>query len=150
MADFDVRQIEFELTAVSNFFSHRIEDIEKRIYPEGLNASYGYIVSYLCLHENDNIFQRDIERAFDLNRSTVSTILKELEAEGLIERKPVVTDARLKKVVPTQAAKMINSACNNEVEHFFYDLASDVTEKEMLAFEKVLKILNKNSGRLRK
>ena len=55
-----------------------------------LGAANGYIISYLCENKDKNIFQRDIEREFDLSRSTVSTILKQLESEGLIERKSVI------------------------------------------------------------
>ena len=108
-----------------------------------------FIISYLCENKDKNIFQRDIEREFDLSRSTVSTILKQLESEGLIERKSVIIDARLKKVVPTPAAEMINEACSKEITHFFYDLASNLTDNEMSTFVKVLDTMKKNSERIR-
>ena len=85
----------------------------------------------------------------DICRSTVSTILKQLESEGLIERKSVIIDARLKKVVPTPAAEMINEACSKEITHFFYDLASNITDNEMSTFVKVLDTMKKNSERIR-
>ena len=67
----------------------------------------------------------------------------------MVERKSVIIDARLKKVVPTPAAKMINEACSKEITHFFYDLASNLTEDEVSAFIKVLNTMKKNSERIR-
>ena len=58
-------------------------------------------------------------------------------------------DARLKKVVPTPAAEMINEACSKEITHFFYDLASNITDNEMSTFVKVLDTMKKNSERIR-
>lgn len=149
MDEFNVNQIGSNLTAVANFYNHRRTELQKKIYSNAFGASNGYIISYLCENEDKNIFQRDIECEFDLSRSTVSTILKELEKEGLIERKSVIIDARLKKVVPTQKAKMINEACSKEIAHFFYDLASNLSDDEFGTFVKVLNTLKKNSERIR-
>lgn len=149
MDEFNVNQIGSNLTAVANFYNHRRTELQKKIYSNAFGASNGYIISYLCENEDKNIFQRDIEHEFDLSRSTVSTILKELEKEGLIERKSVIIDARLKKVVPTQKAKMINEACSKEIAHFFYDLASNLSDDEFGTFVKVLNTLKKNSERIR-
>lgn len=149
MDEFNVNQIGSNLTAVANFYNHRRTELQKKIYSNAFGASNGYIISYLCENEDKNIFQIDIEREFDLSRSTVSTILKELEKDGLIERKSVIIDARLKKVVPTQKAKMINEACSKEIAHFFYDLASNLSDDEFGTFVKVLNTLKKNSERIR-
>ena len=96
MDEFNASKIGSNLIAVSNFYDHRSTEIQKKAYPNMLGAANGYIISYLCENKDKNIFQRDIEREFDLSRSTVSTILKQLESEGLIERKSVIIDARLK------------------------------------------------------
>ena len=146
MDEFNASKIGSNLIAVSNFYDHRSTEIQKKAYPNMLGAANGYIISYLCENKDKNIFQRDIEREFDLSRSTVSTILKQLESEGLIERKSVIIDARLKKVVPTPAAEM---ACSKEITHFFYDLASNITDNEMSTFVKVLDTMKKNSERIR-
>ena len=148
MDEFNASKIGSNLIAVSNFYDHRSTEIQKKAYPNMLGAANGYIISYLCENKDKNIFQRDIEREFDLSRSTVSTILKQLESEGLIERKSVIIDARLKKVVPTPAAEMINEACSKEITHFFYDLASNITDNEMSTFVKVLDTMKKNSERI--
>ncbi len=134
----DAEKLELSLFSLSNYIFNRAQEIQKTIYPDNLSSGYGYIISYLCDNEEENIFQRDIEKEFDLRRSTVSTILKELEKEGLIERKSVSSDARLKKVIPTEGAKMINEACKKELETFVGNLISDINPQNLDIFSKVL------------
>lgn len=141
----ELNNIELSLMSVSNFILHKANDIKKNIYPKNLSSSYGYVISFLCDNEDGDIYQRDIERAFDLNRSTVSNILKELEKEGLIERSAVAGDARLKKVSATQGAKMINDACNKEIDSFLHTLAQGISTQDMESFSKVLGLLKHNA-----
>ncbi len=54
---------------------------------------------------NDSaVFQRDIEKRYDLKRATVSLGLDDMEKEGLIKRVSVKNDARLKQIVLTDKA----------------------------------------------
>ena len=149
MDNFNANKIGYDLTSIANFFRHRATAIQSKAYPSKLSASNGYIISFLCENEGRDIFQKDIEREFDLGRSSVSSILGELERVNLIERKNVTTDNRLKKVVVTEAGKLINNACKREIDHFFYDLASDLSESEVQTFVKVLTTMKKNSERIR-
>ena len=141
--------IGFIVRSLDNMMMRNAVGDEKSEKKGMMPVMQGWIIGYLYDHKEEEIFQRDIEREFDLSRSTVSTILKQLESEGLIERKSVIIDARLKKVVPTPAAEMINEACSKEITHFFYDLASNITDNEMSTFVKVLDTMKKNSERIR-
>lgn len=149
MDEFGTNKIGYDLTAVANFFKHSATDIQKKVYPSRLSASNGYILSFLCENEGKDIFQKDIEKEFDIGRSSVSAILNEFEKYNLIERKSVTSDGRLKKVVVTPGAKIINDACKKEINHFFYDLASDLSDDEVKTFVKVLSTMKKNSERMR-
>ena len=40
---------------------------------------------------------------------------------------------------------MINEACSKEITHFFYDLASNITDNEMSTFVKVLDTMKKTA-----
>lgn len=68
------------------------------------NAS---IFMFLDRHRGDEIFQHDIETRFCITRSTASRVLTHMEHKGLIIRKPVARDARLKRIVLTPKADRI-------------------------------------------
>ena len=48
-----------------------------------------------------DIYQKDIEKEFQIRRSTATGILQLLEKNGFVIRETVEWDARLKKLVPT-------------------------------------------------
>ncbi len=64
---------------------------------------HGWILAYLYQYQDREIFQRDIERAFSITRSTVTNILQLMEKKGYIRRMSVPQDARLKRLVLTEA-----------------------------------------------
>ena len=68
------------------------------------NAS---IIMFLDRHRGDEIFQHDIETRFCITRSTASRVLTRMEHKGLIIRKPVARDARLKRIELTAKADRI-------------------------------------------
>ena len=49
-------------------------------------------------------YQRDVEAAFGLSRSTATGILQLMEKNGLIQRESAADDARLKSLIPTAKA----------------------------------------------
>ena len=55
------------------------------------------------------VFQRDVEQAFSLSRSTATGILQQLEEKGLLRRESVPSDARLKNLVPTPRAAELDA-----------------------------------------
>lgn len=56
-----------------------------------------------CQEDNGGapVYQRDLENCFKLRRSTISSLLTNLEKKGLILREPVPHDGRLKRLVLT-------------------------------------------------
>lgn len=62
------------------------------------------ILMFLIKHRDEEIFQYDIEKRFGIARSTASRVLGLMEKKGLIERKAVDRDARLRRIVLTDKA----------------------------------------------
>ena len=67
----------------------------------------GWILKYLARHEDQDVYQKDIEEHFSITRSTVSKVVKLMEEKGLIQRLPVPGDARLKKLVLTEQGRAV-------------------------------------------
>lgn len=61
---------------------------------------------YFTARDRD-VFQRDLEAALDVRRSTISNVLGLLEKKGYVQRESVSEDARLKKLTLTPAGKRI-------------------------------------------
>ena len=71
----------------------------------GITAIQSRVMFYIMDHcPAGPVFQRDVEQAFSLSRSTATGILQQLEEKGLLRRESVPSDARLKNLVPTPRA----------------------------------------------
>ena len=51
-----------------------------------LTGMHGYLIRYLYENRGRDVFQRDIEKAFSISRSTVTVTLQLMEKNGLICR----------------------------------------------------------------
>ena len=70
-----------------------------------LTGTAGWIIGYLADHEQEDIYQRDLEKEFRMCRSAVSKMLAALENAGFIVRARATHDDRLKKIVLTPLAR---------------------------------------------
>ena len=77
----------------------------------GLTGNQMAVIDFLMNHTEEEIFQRDIEHEFNIQRSTTTVLLQRMEKKGLIERHTSSKDARQKAVVLTDKAVKIASAC---------------------------------------
>ncbi|MGN0522481.1 MAG: MarR family winged helix-turn-helix transcriptional regulator [Eubacterium sp.] len=145
----NAQQLDMGLRTINNFLKHSNDELHNKIYPEK-TASYGYIIAFLCENSDKYIYQRDIESEFDLSRSTVSTIIKELEDRGLVERHAVMSDARLKRVIPTEGAKMINEICKKDMNALVDRLMQGAQPSQTESFFAVLEIMKNNVHSLKK
>ena len=76
----------------------------------GITAIQSRVMFYIMEHSRQGpVFQRDVERAFSLSRSTATGILQQLEEKGLLRRESVPSDARLKNLVPTPRAAELDA-----------------------------------------
>lgn len=93
-------------------------------------ARSGWILGYLITHEDETLYQKDIEERFDLARSTVTGLLKPMEQKGYITRENSKQDARLKRIMITDLGKEAHNksmSCVHEVEE---ELNSILTPEE--------------------
>ena len=74
---------------------------------DGLNSKQARLLRYIELSDHD-VYQKEIEDEFGIRKSSVSSFLTILERNGLIERKSVESDARLKKIILTEKGLDLN------------------------------------------
>ena len=75
-----------------------------------ITGTNGQLISFLLEHEDDPVYQKDIEKAFGITRSTASRVLSLMEKKNLIERSCAAHDARLKRVTLTDRSRAFASA----------------------------------------
>ncbi len=69
------------------------------------SATQMIIMNYIFNHQNEDIYQKDLEEALHLRRATVSGVLQTMEKHELIERVLCDNDVRCKKIILKEKAK---------------------------------------------
>ncbi len=104
-----------------NLLSHMVKArLDATLQDLDITGMQSRVIYYILVHFQEGpVFQRDIEGAFGLSRSTATGILQQLEKKDIIHRESVASDARLKSLVPTQHAVELNAqvyACFRETD----------------------------------
>lgn len=80
------------------------------------------------------VFQRDVEWAFGLSRSTATGILQLMEKNGLILRESVHNDARLKSLVPTEKAAHLDAQIGESLRRTEQRLTRGLSSAQLTLF----------------
>jgi len=97
-----------QIHSISNLTKRRIDESESLQYVHRLTGTNGWIIAYLARNLERDIFQKDIEKEFTITRSTASRVISLMVEKGLVERRSMDYDARLKKLQLTEEALEIN------------------------------------------
>lgn len=97
-----------ELRSLSHLIYRFIENLPNKKQIESMTGTNGCIIGYLAENSDHDVFQKDIEKAFGITRSTASKVINLMEQKGLVVRQSVSYDARLKKIVMTDKSKSIS------------------------------------------
>ena len=103
----------------------------------------GRILGYLSM-EQDDVYQKDLEKVVGLTKSAISTILSRMAEKGYIERQTVDGDARLKKIVLTPLGKEINMIMRQSLEKADENFVKGLSEEEQKELLRMLTIVNNN------
>lgn len=76
------------------------------------------------------VYQKDVEKEFDLRKTTVSLGLDSMEKEGLIKRISSDNDARLKQIVLTDQSIQLYKKVSVAMEKFEVALMKGITQEE--------------------
>mgnify|MGYP004493399807 FL=1 len=87
------------------------------------SATQMIIMDYILNHQDEDIYQKDLEEVLHLRRATVSGVLQTMEKHELVERVLCDNDIRCKKIILKEKAKKM----------------FDVKKIEFFKLEKVIK-----------
>lgn len=126
----DKRSLGMTLCLLGNAIKRKTDECVASSVPCAATRTHSWIIGYLADHRGEDVFQRDIESALGIRRSTATGILQLMEKNGLITREPVEHDARLKKLILTPAAWDAHAAIAQVIEKNDRDMLSCLDEHE--------------------
>lgn len=96
------------------------------------------IMDYILEHKEE-VYQKDLEKALNLRRATVSEVLKTMEKKNLIKREKNSLDARSKKIILLENSKCSHNKIKNNIAQLEETLIENITKEELETFTVVLK-----------
>lgn len=99
---------------------------------------------YLRAHQEEDVFQKDLEAFFSISGATATNILKVMEKDGLIRRVPMERDARLKKLEMTPKGIDYDNASRENIIRLEEGMKKGFTEEEITIFREYLDRLTQN------
>ena len=133
-----------ELRSLSHLIYRFIENLPNKKRVESMTGTNGCIIGYLAENSGRDVFQKDIEKAFGITRSTASKVINLMEQKGLVERQSVSGDARLKKIVLTEKSKAISHLMAEDMNLVDGILTDGFSAEEKEALYNYLERMKKN------
>ena len=141
------REIGYEIRVLNNTIRNSINSmklnkaIESNPHTTRLHA---WVIGFV-FHSKNPVYQKDIETEFQIKRSTASTLLASMEKNGLITRRSVDHDARLKQVVLTDKARKMHETFLVTAKKVEENLARGLSDEELRNFFSTLDKISDNA-----
>ena len=136
--------IGYELHRADIAIRKRIEGNLKKYGLDETTATNGWILKYLYDNKGKEVYQKDIEKHFNLGRSTVTAIIKVMEKKGYFSRSSVENDARLKRVVLMPKGEEVNQSIHNAIQEANLKATEGITREELETLYGLLKKIREN------
>lgn len=134
-----------EVKVLANLLKRRLDNAVSNVTTDNITGVQVLIMGFLSESSFD-VYQKDIEKQFNIRRSTVTNILHGMEKQGIIIRQNVDNDARLKKIVLTPKGNDILSVLNDEVAKTQQLLIKGISDEELEIYFSVIKEMKENLG----
>lgn len=136
----------YDVGRLINTVSHQLKrQMCEREAADGLTNMQRHILHYILFQSLQcDIYQKDIEKEFQVRRSTATGALQLLEKNGFIRREPVPWDARLKKIIPTAKATALRENILDNICFMESVLRRGIGEEEMAACMNALERMSEN------
>ena len=128
----------FYIRRLDNLMRHRMDQTRAKADVDNITGLHGFLVGYLCHHEGEKVYQRDMERDLKMGRSTLTAILQLMEKNGLILRSQAQCDARMKEICLTEKARSMAMEFQQEIHRTESLMEEGISKEELEAFRAVL------------
>ena len=98
-----------------------------------------WVIDYVTDNSDKDIYQKDIEAEFSINRATASKMLSLMEEKKFISRVSLSEDRRLKKIVILPEGRKLKEICLAFRKEMEQELTSALSEEEIKFLKKILR-----------
>ena len=115
----------------------------------GLTPTQNWVLAYINARnaENTDVFQRDIEAHFNIQRST-ATGLQLMEKNGLISRVSLDSDARMKRIVVTPKGREVCEMSRSAKDEMEAELLKGISPEDLAIFLRVCDAMGENANNI--
>ncbi len=129
------RTIGFLFKQINNVYE---KEFNRRLKSLGITSSQCEVLDFLLQSGQEEVTQRDIERALNLKNPTVTGLLKRLDEKGFILAVPSGRDKRCKNIYLTEKAYDIQKRMEKDRKKLDQMLTLGMTKKETESLHKML------------
>lgn len=98
-----------------------------------------WVIDYVTDNSDKDIYQKDIEAEFSINRATASKMLSLMEEKNFISRVSLSEDRRLKKIVILPEGRKLKEICLAFRKEMEQELTSVLSAEEIKSLKKILR-----------
>lgn len=138
------KRIGIEIRILANLIGRCLNEVGFDAEHSGLTGPQGLVLGYLYDHQDEDVFQKDIEAMFNIRRSSATGLLQCLEGHGFIQRISVDYDARLKKIVLTKKACEFRESLEAHIQKMEEILVKDLEPQEVDELIRIIGKIKKN------
>ncbi len=133
----------YEIRTINNMIGIHVDRYMKNINQD-LTRTQTWVIGFLYGRQELDTYQRDIEEAFDISRATATNMLQLMEKKGLIVRRAVEHDGRLKKISLTDKSIEIQRYALKNISMTEALLVKGMSEEEIAILRRLLARVHKN------
>ena len=133
-----------QVKTLNNMITKKIIAYSSESELDEVTVMHGWILGYLYDNRDEEIFQKDIEKEFEINKSTVTCIIKLMEKKGYIQRQSVEYDGRLKRIRLTDKGEKSHIEALKSIKKVECILRQNIPDEELDSFFNTINKLKSN------
>lgn len=114
----------------------------QRLKQYGLTSNEGSVLMFLRYHQN--VYQEQLIKELQVDKSAVTRLLQNMETKGLIKRIPLASDKRFYLIKMTNKGKEKQNIVDQIFDQKDIDLVAGLSEVEQKELRRMLNIIKDN------
>lgn len=131
--------IGFYLRKLNNYLQKYSHLVYNRKDLKECSLSNLWVINYVTDNSDKDIYQKDIEAEFSINRATASKMLSLMEEKKFISRVSSDKDRRLKKIIILPEGEKLKSICLAFKKEIEQELKLNLSDEEVEFLKKILR-----------